>query len=212
MWTRRSKGQEDWRKCSWVVSRKEVWVWVWVQGSFLYTVGMYFHVECCIRQLLCTSIITCNTTSKSHNNQTNIATLLKQVDTVQRSPFSAAIGVQMVKKLQQVLVIDVFMYGILILVRPYISYPDMQVVLMRPDLVLTPMKVSLRAHLQIDPFFSGSLLKQLYIAYIAYSARCLQRNRRHFHTFKQIIDIQTYCIKQQNISIHLRTLSLFTYI
>ena len=55
--------------------------------------------------------------------------------------------------------IDVFMYGILILVRPYMYYLDMQVVLMRPDLVLTPMKVSLRAHLQIDPFFSGSLLK-----------------------------------------------------
>ena len=43
-----------------------------LKGIFLYTLGILFHVECCIRQLLCSSIIICNITSILHNHHTNI--------------------------------------------------------------------------------------------------------------------------------------------
>ena len=41
-------------------------------GILLYTSGVLFHVEWCIRQLSCSSIISCNITSIAHNHYTNI--------------------------------------------------------------------------------------------------------------------------------------------
>ena len=41
---------------------------IMIEGSFLYNVGILFHVECCIRQLRCSSIISCNITSIVYNH------------------------------------------------------------------------------------------------------------------------------------------------
>ena len=40
-------------------------------GAILYTAGALFHVEWCIRQLLCPSIISHNITSITHDQYTN---------------------------------------------------------------------------------------------------------------------------------------------
>ena len=43
---------------------------------YLYTVGVLFRVECCIRHLWCSSIILYNITNTANNNHTNIYPLL----------------------------------------------------------------------------------------------------------------------------------------
>ena len=43
-----------------------------VKGLYLYTVGILCHVECCIRQLWCSSIILYNITSIAHDHHINI--------------------------------------------------------------------------------------------------------------------------------------------
>ena len=47
-----------------------------LKGLFLYTVGILFHKEWCIRQLLLSSIISYNITSIAYNHYTNIYNLL----------------------------------------------------------------------------------------------------------------------------------------
>ena len=42
------------------------------KGVFIYNVGILCHVECCIRQLLCSSIMLYNNNSIAHNHHTNI--------------------------------------------------------------------------------------------------------------------------------------------
>ena len=43
-----------------------------LKGLLLYTVDSLFHEECCIRQLRCSSITSCNTTCIAHNHHTDI--------------------------------------------------------------------------------------------------------------------------------------------
>ena len=43
---------------------------------YLYTIGVLFHVECCIRKLWCSSIIFLNINSIAYNHHTNIYPLL----------------------------------------------------------------------------------------------------------------------------------------
>ena len=47
-----------------------------LKGLFLYTGGVLFHVECCIRQLYCSSIILYSITSIAHDQYTDIYPLL----------------------------------------------------------------------------------------------------------------------------------------
>ena len=46
------------------------------RGILLYTSGVFLHVECCIRQLWCSSIISCNITIIAYNHYTDIYHLL----------------------------------------------------------------------------------------------------------------------------------------
>ena len=43
-----------------------------IKGSFLYIVAILCNVERCFRQLWCSSIITCNTISITHDHYTDI--------------------------------------------------------------------------------------------------------------------------------------------
>ena len=48
---------------------------------WLYTVGVLFHVECYIRQLWCSSIISFNSTTIAYNQCTDIYPLFKHINT-----------------------------------------------------------------------------------------------------------------------------------
>ena len=47
-------------------------LWLMFKGLFLYTGGVLFHMECCIRKLWSSSIISCNITITTHNHHTDI--------------------------------------------------------------------------------------------------------------------------------------------
>ena len=53
-------------------------MWVGFRGLLLYTGDVLFHVECCIRQLWRSSIISCNITSISYIHHTDIYPLLNK--------------------------------------------------------------------------------------------------------------------------------------